>query len=263
MPRSDGRGNHHVRAPRAIRAALLSAMLLSPAAFVAAWAPPAAAQDDPYVQRGVPAEATAENAVVARERAMASAQRIAYGRMAAATGRSASASQSQIESMVQSMVVEEERTTRNGYSGRFTVRFRGAGRSAPAAPAASGDAAAQPRPSSEPRPRNPEDAAYVPPSGVRPLLPLTAYLDAATRFGSMNEWIDLRRRLLAHPAVGSVDVVSISTESARLRLGLRSPPNVAAEELAAGGILLAQAAGGPPGAPNSAPVWRVGLAGGP
>lgn len=254
MPRSDGRGTHHARRSGAIGAAVLAALAL---------AAPARAQDDPYVQRGVVAEATAENAVVARERAMASAQRAAYARMAAATGRSANASASQIESMVLSMVVESERSTRNGYAGRFTVRFRGASRVSPAGPpvpGAGGGAtvqAAAPRPA--PPRRDPADSAYVPPgSRLAPVGALTAYLDAATRFGSLNEWVELRRRLLSHPAVGSVDIMSISTEGARLRLGLRSPPPVAAEELSSGGILLSQV----PAGPSGPTVWRVGLAGG-
>jgi hypothetical protein len=215
------------------------------------------------VQRGVPAEATAENAVVARERAIASAQRIAYERMAADIGLNPSASPSQIDSMVESLVVEQERSTRNGYSGRFTVRFN-ANRvpGARAAMAASGAGAptggAVPPPSSG-------GATSAPTPGTQPILPHTAYLDASTQFGSFGEWLALRQRLVAHPSVGSVDILAISTEGARLRLGLRSPPAVAAGELASGGIFLVPAQ--PPsatGLPSSTtgPGWRVGLAGG-
>ncbi|MFC7610285.1 hypothetical protein [Teichococcus aestuarii] len=78
---------------------------------------------NPYVQRGVPAEATAENAVIARTRALAAAQRAAYDRMAGELGLTRGLSDSQIDSLVSSIIVEEERTTRTGYSGRLTVNF--------------------------------------------------------------------------------------------------------------------------------------------
>ena len=241
---------------RAVIAGLALA-LLAPAA-------PARAQDDPAVQRGVPAEATAANAVLARERAIANAQRLAYQRYAAATGANPNASASQIESLVTSMVVEQERSTLNGYSGRYTIRFRGAGSSgaavaaAPAAPPGAGGAIP---PLGGPAPAAP---AALPP-GVPPIMPLTAYLDAGTNFASFAEWLALRQRLLAQPAIGSVQILAISVEGARLRIGLRSPPAVAAPELARGGILLqptqAPAANGLP-VPTSGPSWRVGLAGG-
>ncbi len=230
---------------------------------------PAAAQEDALVQRGIPAEATAENAVVARERAIANAQRIAYGRMAAAAGISGSASAAQIESAVSSLIVESERTTLNGYQGRFTVRFNAArvaslgGRVASSAAAA--DPNAPPRPPAAPEAGN---AAFVPPPGYVPGTPspgggpAAAYLDAATTFRSLNEWVALRRPLLSQPSVSSVDIVAISTDGARLRLGLRSAPATAAGELASGGIVLAPTA--PAGSPRGAmqPGWRVGLAGG-
>ncbi|WP_338661350.1 hypothetical protein VQH23_13995 [Pararoseomonas sp. SCSIO 73927] len=219
----------------------------------------ALAQDDPAVQRGVPAEATAANAVLARERAIANAQRIAYQRYAAAVGRDPNASASTIESLVTSMVVEQERSTLNGYSGRYTVRFRGAGSSssASAGTGASGaPAAPRPAPSGD-------NAAYVPPPGP-PLNPVAALLDARTNFRSLEEWLALRRRLLAQPSVGSVEILAISTEGARLRIGLRTPPATAAQELAAGGIALAPAQPPVPGMPGPVPgsEWRVGLAGG-
>ncbi|WP_245615029.1 hypothetical protein [Muricoccus aerilatus] len=264
MRSSDGRATHHVPGAGAIRrlrgfglraaGALALAALLLPGA-------PARAQDDPAVQRGVPAEATAANAVLARERAIANAQRLAYQRYAAATGANPNASASQIESLVTSMVVEQERTTLNGYSGRYTVRFRGAGtNSGGSAPAAASGGGTVP-PLGGPAASSP---AALPP-GVPPVMPLTAYLEAGARFGSFAEYLTLRQRLLAQPSVGSVDVLAIAVDGARLRIGLRSPPGVAAPELAQGGILLAPsqppAANGLP-VPSTGPAWRVGLAGG-
>ena len=268
MPSSDGRGTQHFRRPRAIHsrrgagmqairgAALGLALLAAPSL--------ALAQDDPAVQRGVPAEATAANAVVAKERAIANAQRLAYQRYAAATGANPNASASQIESMVTSMVVEQERSTLNGYSGRYTIRFRGAGTSssgAATASAGSGGGALPPLGGASAPPSAP---ASLPP-GTPPILPLSAYVEAGTNFRSLDEWLSLRRRLLAQPSVGSVDILAISTEGARLRIGLRSPPGVAAQELAGGGVVLAPSQPpSPSGLPNptTGPGWRVGLAGG-
>lgn len=216
---------------------------------------PAAAQDDPAVQRGVPAEATAENAVVARERAIANAQRLAWQRYAAATGQNPNASASQIESQVASMVVEQERTSLNAYTGRYTIRFRGAGSSSGGGAVAGGATPPLGGP-----------ATGSAPAATPPVLPLSSYVEAGTSFRSLDEWLALRQRLLAQPSVGSVDILAISTEGARLRLGLRSPPGIVAQELAGGGIFLAPSAppvlpGGIP-APTTGPGWRVGLAGG-
>ena len=266
----NGRATHHVPGAGAIRRAPGTRMrigvqrALAALALVALLAPaaPSRAQDDPAVQRGVPAEATAANAVLARERAIANAQRLAYQRYAAATGANPNASASQIESLVTSMVVEQERSTLNGYSGRYTIRFRGAGTnsggSVPAAASSGGSVPPLGGPASTSAP------ASLPP-GVAPVMPLTAYLEAGTRFGSFAEYLALRQRLLAQPSVGSVDVLAIAVDGARLRIGLRSPPAVAAPELAQGGILLAPsqppAANGLP-VPSAGPAWRVGLAGG-
>jgi hypothetical protein len=236
-------------------AALAAGLVLAPAAM---------AQDDPAVQRGVVAEATAANAVLAKERAIANAQRAAYQRYAAATGANPNASPSQIESMVTSMVVEQERSTLNGYSGRYTIRFRGAGTSSSGAVASSGGGNSGALPPLG-GPSAPAAAPASLPPGTPPILPLSSYLEAGTNFRSFDEWLTLRRRLLAQPSVGSVDILAISTEGARLRIGLRSPPEAAAGALAAGGIALVPSQ--PPlpnGLPNPAtgPGWRVGLAGG-
>ncbi|MCR0983052.1 hypothetical protein [Roseomonas populi] len=272
MQGSDGRGTHHFRGEgtirygrgaglrRAIRrAALVLALMGGQAAASVAISTAALAQDDPAVQRGVPAEATAANAVLAKERAIANAQRIAYQRYAAAIGRDPNASQSTIESLVTSMVVEQERSTLNGYSGRYTIRFRGAASSSSGASASAGTGSAP----SAGRASSSDNAAYVPPSGP-PLNPMTALLDARTSFRSLEEWLALRGRLLAQPSVGSVEILAISTEGARLRIGLRSPPGVAAQELAAGGIALVPAQPPVAGVPGPAPGsdWRVGFAGG-
>lgn len=234
-----GGANNHGRAGGAIAGAMLgAAAALLPALVpgLVLLAPPALAQpeDNPLVQRNVPAEATAENAVVARDRALAAGQRIAYERMAAAMGLPRTASDAQIEAQVASLVIESERITPRGYAARITVNFRapGAGMATPAAP--------------------------PPVPGRLAGGPTLASLEAVARYRSLGEYIEIKRRLEASGAVTRVDVVTVSGEAARLRLGLRSPPMEAAAELGRGGIALA-----PMGAAaGAAEAWQLGLAGG-
>lgn len=226
------RGNNHAWGRGAITAAaMLCGVLLLPAPTVAQDSLPLDAAagaespaDNPLVQRDVPAEAVAENAVMARDRALAAGQRIAYERMAAALGLPLAASDQQIEAMVSSLIIESERITPRGYSARITVNFDRAG--------------IGPRPPQAP----PPTSAAV------------ASLEAVARYGSFRDYLDLTRRLAAQPAVARVEVLAVSGEAARLRLGLRSLPEAAATELAQGGLLLGQ------GAPGEG--WRIGLAGG-
>jgi hypothetical protein len=238
------RGKNHGALPLAI---LLLGMTLPMAAALAQDDPPAAAPaavEAPspqvsYVQRGVPAEATAENGVVARERALANGRRAAWDRIASAAGVQRQLSDAQIEAMVASIIIEEERTSPTRYTGRITVNFvpsrvraltGGAGQAA--MPGGSGDPTAASR-------------------SAPPAVP-TSTVDAIALYGSLNEWIELRRRL---GASARIEVVAISTDRARLRLGLRGAPNIAGEELARQGVSLVPGSGAPGDA------WRVGLAG--
>ncbi|WP_198373769.1 hypothetical protein, partial [Roseomonas rosulenta] len=91
-----------------------------------------------------------------------------------------------------------------------------------------------------------------PPRPVAPM-PAAATVEAVAQYGSLNEWLEIRRRLVANAA--RVEVVAISTDRARLRLGLRAPPAVAAEELARQGLTMVPGSGAPGDA------WRVGLGG--
>ena len=83
-------------------------------------------------------------------------------------------------------------------------------------------------------------------------------MDAVATYRSLNEWIELRRRLTGAAPVASVDVVGIAVDAARLRLGLRAPTQAAAGDLAALGIALVPVRGGA----AAGETWRVGLAGG-
>ncbi len=195
-------------------------------------ATPAWAQSDPLRQAGVTAEATAADSVQARNTAHAQARRTAFNRLATAVGATApSLSDAQIEALVASMIVEEERITNTRYAGRLTIVFNGA--------AARGVL-----------------GGNVPlggGGGVNPQagVPATNSIEALTAFASMQEWLDLRRRLLAAGPVASVDILAIAVDGARLRLGMRGPVQDATEPLARNGVVLAQAADG----------WRVGLGG--
>lgn len=253
------RGLNHARRSAATAALVLLALIGAEAApafaqFAPAEPPAAAGAGVNVTQRGIPAEATAENGVLAREKALASGRRLAWERLAAEAGASPGAlSDSRIESMVASIVIEQERITPTRYTGRITVNFapdrvRGAlGRSSGAVAAG--------EPSGGTRG---EAAAGALPSVAAPQgAPASNWVDAVATYRSLNEWIELRRRLSGAGPVASVDVVGIAVDAARLRLGLRAPAPAAAGDLAALGIALVPMRGAAPGE-----TWRVGLAGG-
>ncbi|WP_368415305.1 hypothetical protein [Falsiroseomonas sp.] len=229
-------GDNHARRLRAIAlAAALGCALGQPAAPRAQGGPEASsapASETPLVQRNIPAEATADNAVLARDRALLAGQRIAYERMAASLGLPANASDGDIQALVASLVIESERITPRGYAARITVNFNPPG-------GATGPLATQ-----------------VPPPvpGATPQGPAVANLEALALYRSLPEYGDLTRRLAAQPAVARVEIVSITGQQARLRLALRSQPQEAAAEMARGGLLLGPGAAGE--------EWRLGLAGG-
>lgn len=207
----------------------------------AAPATDAAASTGGYTQRGVPAEATAENAVKAREQAYASAQRIAYQRMAGEMGLPTGLSASQIDRLVSSVVVEQERSTLTGFSGRVTVNFN-PGRVAALGGRGGATAQAGGGPGASP-------VASAPSPGV----PASAWVDVQAGYGSLAQYLDLRRRLMANPQVASLDLRAIATDRAVLRLGLRGPANLVVPEFARSGVTAVPAPDG---------TWRIGLAGG-
>jgi len=197
-------------------------------------------------QRGVPAEASAENGVLAKERALAAGRRAAWEKLLAEAGTtSPGLSDNQIDDMVSSIVIEEERTSPTRYSGRITVNFNPnrvrsqlGGRVPGLAPAAASPGA---------------------PSGGAPSAggPASNWVDAVATYRSMAEWLDLVRRLKGAGQVASVDILAIAVDAARIRLGLRGPTESVMGDLAGLGIALVPAVGPRPGE-----SWRVGLAGG-
>jgi hypothetical protein len=207
-------------------------MLAAAPALTPAWA-----QDNPLVQRGVPAEATAENAVLARDRAHASARRIAWQRLMEQTGAAGGATppDSQLENMVAALIVEEERTTPTRYSGRLTVQFN------PGLVAST------------------TGRSFTPPAGaggggLALNIPMAAqsFMEASSRHVSLSEWLELRRRLRASGSVASMEIISLSMDAARFRLGLRQPAPEAAAALGGVGLVITE---------NGA-SWQVALGGG-
>ncbi len=218
---------------------------------------PAAAQEmsantsgNPYVQSGIPAEATAENGVLARERAFAAGRRAAWNRLASELGISPpSVSDSQLESMVTSIVIEQERVSPTRYSGRITVNFnpgrtRGVlGSRAPAGGGGGGSTGGSAG----------ETAGAVPSAPG----PASNFIEAVATYRGMEEWLELQRRLRANGMVASVQIQAIAVDRARLRLGLRAPGPVAAGELAGAGIVMA-----PGQTASGADLWRLVLGAG-
>ncbi|MBW8269668.1 hypothetical protein [Caldovatus aquaticus] len=200
---------------------------------------------NPFVQRGVAAEATAENGVVARERALAAGRRAAWERLAAEIGAPPRLSDAEIEALIDSIIIEQERTTPTRYSGRITVNFNpGRVRAQTGAGAVAGNAAG-----------GGLAGTAADPEAPRALGPPVATVDAIARYQSLGEWLELRRRLIGAPEVARLDIVAIAVDGARLRLGLRQPPVAAAEGLLHGaGVALA------PGAGPAGAGWQVGLA---
>jgi hypothetical protein len=224
---------HHVWP---IAATALALTLAFPPAAALAQATPqavfgagAASRMPGITERGVPAEAVAENAVIARERALAAGQREAFRRVAARVGLPDAATDAEIDALVESLTIEEERTTLVGYSARITVTFSGAAIAA----------------------RSRGEAPPPPGGGVGGLAAAT--IDAAADFATFSDWLELRRRLASHPQVAELRILAIATDGARLRLSLRSAPEAAAEGLAGAGVTLQPAEG------RQGIAWRVGL----
>ncbi|WP_235907822.1 hypothetical protein [Siccirubricoccus phaeus] len=205
----------------------------APVSVVPSPAPAAEASGGGTTQRGVPAEATAENGVLAREQALASGRRIAWERYLAELGQSGpNLSDRQIENLVSSIVIEQERTAPTRYTGRITVNFNpgrvqrvlgGGGGAAPG----TGQAAAG---------------------------PASNWIEAVASYASLGEWLELQRRLRAAPSVAGFTLQAVAVDAARLRLGLRLPPEAAAAELGPLGLTLSPATG--------AAAWRLFLGGG-
>ena len=225
-------------------AALVTLSVAAPAAgqsLPPVTAPPAA-EAPPSInltQRGIPAEASAENGVLARDKALAAGRRLAWEKALSEAGLPATTlSDQRIEGLVSSIVIEQERTAPTRYTGRITVNF-------------------DPN-----RVRGALGGNTTVPGATQPTVaaaPASNWLEARAIYRSMAEWLDLQRRLRTAGPVASVDILAISVDQARLRIGLRAPAPDAAASLIAAGIALEPVMAQPGAADTS---WRLGLAGG-
>lgn len=257
------RGINHARRAAATAArlgfvavALLLAAAAAPASaqFSSPELAASAASGPSLTQRGIPAEATAENGVLAREKALAAGRRLAWEKLAAEAGVSpGSLSDSRIEAMVSSIVIEQERIAPTRYTGRITVNFDPS--RARAALGSRGGAIAGGGGGGEAAPAR--EPGALPPVAAPQGPPASNWVDAVATYRSLSEWVELKRRLSGAAPVASVDVVGIAVDAARLRIGLRAPAPAAAGELSGLGIAMVPVRGAAPGE-----TWRVGLAGG-
>jgi hypothetical protein len=78
------------------------------------------------------------------------------------------------------------------------------------------------------------------------------FIEASASFGSLQQWMSLQRQVLRAGPIASLDIIAISTDAARLRLGLRVPQGDAPSALLSSGVVLT-----PPARPGD--IWRVGL----
>ena len=192
-------------------------------------------------QRGVPVQATAENGVVAQERAFAAGRRTAWDRIQGMVNAPRRPTDAELDRMVRSIVIEQETTGPQRYTGRLTIQFDA---EAVQSFAEGGEVRAATLPSG---------IASEAPAHVTPPTPVLASLEATARYASLNEWLEIRRRVVA--AGAKLDVMAITTDRAHLNLGLRVPVGIAPETFGQHGLQLTPRTG----AQND--QWRLGLAG--
>ena len=218
------------------------------AAFASFWlslaALPALAQFSDMgalTQRNVAAEATAENGVVAQERAFAAGRRTAWDRIQGMVNAPRRPTDAELDRMVRSIVIEQETTGPQRYTGRLTIQF-------------DADAVQSFAEGAEVRAATlPSGIASEASAHVTPPTPVLASLEATARYGSFNEWLEIRRRVVA--AGAKLDVMAITTDRAHLNLGLRVPVGIAPETFGQHGLQLT------PGTGAQNDQWRLGLAG--
>jgi hypothetical protein len=192
-------------------------------------------------QRGVPVQATAENGVVAQERAFAAGRRTAWDRIQSMVNAPRRPTDAELDRMVRSIVIEQETTGPQRYTGRLTIQF-------------DADAVQSFAEGAEVRAATlPSGIASEASAHVTPPTPVLASLEATARYGSFNEWLEIRRRVVA--AGAKLDVMAITTDRAHLSLGLRVPVGIAPETFGQHGLQLT------PGTGTQNDQWRLGLAG--
>lgn len=177
----------------------------------------ARAQASGFVVRGVAAEATAETATLARERAIAGGLRSAWATLLA---REAPADQArlsaiggeELERLVESFEVENERVGPTRYAASLTVFFR------------------------------PEPVRAL--LAARPSAGPAGRVEVVAPLSDVAQWVEIRRRLAAAPSVSAVEILSLSRQEARLALTVAGGPSAAAAALEAAGLRLRDGPGG-------------------
>jgi hypothetical protein len=189
--------------------ATLAALALAPAGVTA--------QGSGFTISGIAAEASAETATAARERAIAGGLRSAWMALVAREApadqaRLGAVSAEELERLVESYEVENERVGPTRYAATLTVNFR--------------------------------------PERVRSLLataPARApagRLEVVAPLSGVNDWVEIRRRLANAPAVGGFEILALSRREARLALSLPGG-QAGSSALEAAGLRLSDGPAGP------------------
>jgi hypothetical protein len=192
-------------------------LLAAAAAVALVRAGGAAAQGAGFTVRGIAAEASGETATAARERAIAAGLRSAWAALVAreapgAEARLGAVSGDELERLIESYEVENERVGATRYAATLTVNFR--------------------------------------PDRVRSLLATAPARAPAGRvevvapLSEVRDWVELRRRLASAPAVSGVELLALSRREARLALSLPGG-QAGAAALEAAGLRLGDGPAGP------------------
>jgi hypothetical protein len=179
--------------------------------------------------------------VVAQERAFAAGRRSAWDRIQGMVNAPRRPTDAELDRMVRSIVIEQENTGPQRYSGRLTIQFDA---NAVQSFAEGAEVRAATLPSG---------TASESPISMTPATPMLASLEATARYASLNEWLEIRRRVVA--AGARLDVMAITIDRAHLNIGLRVPIGIAPETFGQHGLQLTRGSG----AQND--QWRLGLAG--
>jgi hypothetical protein len=193
------------------------------------------------IQRYGRADAARRGGGSNQERAFAAGRRTAWDRIQGMVNAPRRPTDAELDRMVRSIVIEQENTGPQRYSGRLTIQF-------------DADAVQSFAEGAEVRAATlPSGTASESPISNTPATPVLASVEATARYASLNEWLEIRRRVVA--AGARLDVMAITIDRAHLNIGLRIPIGLAPETFGQHGLQLTRGSG----AQND--QWRLGLAG--
>ncbi|WP_456305152.1 hypothetical protein, partial [Elioraea rosea] len=170
-----------------------------------------------FAVRGVPAEATADTATAARERAIAGGLRSAWQALLARespgdAARLSGVSGEEIERLVESYEVENEQIGLTRYAATLNVFFR------------------------------PERVRGL--LAARPAGGTAGRVEVVAPLSGLQDWVEIRRRLAGAPSIGGYEVIALSRREARLALSVPGGQASAASALQSAGLRLSEGAGG-------------------